>query len=344
MSTARTPLVSIQVPAYNAARWLPGLCESIQAQTYPHYEVLIGDDGSTDNTASVMAPFLQDGRFQIIRWQNNSGLCRGMEIMFTAMRGEYWCCTGADDRFCPAFLEKRVEMLEANPQAFMVHGRPELINEAGEPAPDALPLLELPTQLSPPRSLEVLLEHDVVNAPSVMVRTSVTRQILPFFHWKWEYAPDWFIWILLAATGFDLLYDDRVLSQYRVHSNSLSLSPGKKELRRAEVRLMPLAALRLAAGYSYWGAVAWGRWGRTLYLRWLRQAAALKWRGGLRPDWIQVAANAYYGGKGRRVAFWGQLARHFAGLVAADLRHRNSQKRQRFIVSGLAEIEDPIFS
>ena len=65
--SARTPLVSILVPAYNAARFLPGLCQSIQAQTYPHYEVLIGDDGSTDNTSSVMAPFLQDSRFQIGR-------------------------------------------------------------------------------------------------------------------------------------------------------------------------------------------------------------------------------------------------------------------------------------
>jgi glycosyltransferase involved in cell wall biosynthesis len=343
MSSARTPLVSIQVPAYNAARWLPGLCESIQAQTYPHYEVLIGDDGSTDNTASVMAPFLEDKRFRIVRWENNSGLCRGMEIMFTAMRGEYWCCTGADDRFCPAFLEKRVELLESNPQAFMVHGRPELINEAGEPVRDALPLLDPPERLSPLRSLEMLLEHDVVNAPSVMVRTSVTQQVLPFFHWKWEYAPDWFMWILLAATGFDLLYDKRVLSRYRVHSSSLSLSPEKMDLRRAEVRLMPLVALRLAAGFSHWGAVAWSRWGRTLYHRWLRQAAALKWRGALRPDWMQLGAHAYYNAKGRKASVWVELAKHSMGLLAADLRHRRAQQRQSFIVSGLAEVEDSIF-
>ena len=46
----RPVLVSILVPAYNAARYLPELCRSIQAQTYPHYEVLIANDGSTDNT------------------------------------------------------------------------------------------------------------------------------------------------------------------------------------------------------------------------------------------------------------------------------------------------------
>src|ERR1035441_5800050 len=69
--SARAPLVSIQVPAYNAARYLPGLCQSIQAQTYPHYEVLIGDDGSSDDTLTVLAPFLKDNRFRVVRWQPN---------------------------------------------------------------------------------------------------------------------------------------------------------------------------------------------------------------------------------------------------------------------------------
>ena len=61
------PLVSILVPAYNAARYLPELCHSIRAQTYPHYEVLIGNDGSSDNPASVLAPFLQNSRFHLLK-------------------------------------------------------------------------------------------------------------------------------------------------------------------------------------------------------------------------------------------------------------------------------------
>jgi len=341
--SARAPLVSIQVPAFNAAPFLPGLCQSIQAQTYPHYEVLIGDDGSNDNTASVLAPFLQDSRFHHVRWEPNRGLSRGMAVLCSSMKGEYWCCTGADDLFLPSFLEKRVEMMESNPQAFLVHGQPELIDESGKPVQHRQQPLDFPAQLRPPRSLEVLLQHDVINAPSVMGRSSVTRQVLPFFHWEWEYSPDWFFWILHAATGFDLLWDPRVLSKYRVHSGSLSLTPGKDHLRRAEVRLMPLVALRTAAQFSHWAALAWSRWGRTLYWRWLRQAAALKARGGLREDWVQVAAHAYYGARGKRVSLWAELAKHSAGILAADLAHRRGQRRQGFIVSGLAQIGDPIF-
>jgi glycosyltransferase involved in cell wall biosynthesis len=341
--SARTPLVSILVPAYNAARFLPGLCQSIQAQTYPYYEVLIGNDGSSDDTVSVMAPFLQDSRFQVLGWQPNRGLAAGMAVLYAAVRGEYWCATGADDLFCPTFLEKRLEMLEANPRAFLVHGQPELIDASGGPVQDRSRALDFPAQLKVPRSLEVLLEHDVINAPSVMGRSSVTRQVLPFFHWEWEYSPDWFFWILHAATGFDLLWDARPLSKYRVHSGSLSLTPEKDYLRRAEVRLMPLVALRTAAQFSHWAALAWSRWGRPLYWRWLRQAVALKARGRLREEWVQVAAHAYYGARGRRVSLWVELARHSVGLVVADIRHRRAQKRQSFIVSGLAEIEDPIF-
>jgi glycosyltransferase involved in cell wall biosynthesis len=341
--SARTPLVSIIVPAYNAARFLPELCQSIQAQTYPHYEVLIGDDGSSDNTAQVLAPFLQDARFELISWKPNRGVHRGQDILYAAVRGEYWCGTGADDLFMPTFLEKRVEVMNANPQAFLVHGRPELINESGEPISEGIPLLDFPAQLRPPRSLEVLLQHDIISAASVMGRTSVTRQILPFFHGEYGYASDWLFWILGAATGFDFLYDPRVLSQYRIHSESLSRTPDKDHLRRAEVRLMPLLGLRSAAQFSQWAALSWNRWGRTLYWRWLRQAVALRARGGLKDEWMQLAAHAYYGARGRRVLLWIELLRHSLGLVKADIKHHSAQKRQRFIVSGLAQIDDPIF-
>jgi len=341
--SARSPLVSILVPAYNAARFLPGLCQSIQAQTYPHYEVLIGDDGSSENTAEVLAPFLKDNRFQLLAWQPNRGLAAGLAVLYTAMRGEYWCATGADDLFHPTFLEKRSEMLEANPRAFLVHGQPELIDESGRPGQNPQRPLDFPAQLKAPRSLEVLLQHDIINAPSVMGRSSVTRQVLPFFHWEWEYSPDWFFWILHAATGFDLLWDPRVLSEYRVHSGSLSLTPEKDHLRRAEVRLMPLVALRTAAQFSHWAALEWSRWGRTLYRRWLRQAVALKARAGLRDEWMQLAAHAYYGARGNRVSLWVEVARHSLGLARADMIHRRAMRRQSFRVSGLAQIDDPIF-
>jgi glycosyltransferase involved in cell wall biosynthesis len=77
----RPALVSILVPAYNAARYLPELCQSIRIQTYPHYEVIIANDGSTDNTAAVLAPFLADQRFHAIGWQQNRGLNQAWAVL-----------------------------------------------------------------------------------------------------------------------------------------------------------------------------------------------------------------------------------------------------------------------
>src|ERR1035437_2050378 len=114
------PLVSILVPAYNATRYLAEVCQSIQGQTYPHYEVIIGHDGSSDNPAPVLAPFLQDPRFHLLEWPPNRGLNVAWAILLSTMRGEYWCCPGADDVLYPSFLEKRVKVMEANPQACLV--------------------------------------------------------------------------------------------------------------------------------------------------------------------------------------------------------------------------------
>ena len=65
--------------------------------------------------------------------------------------------------------------------------------------------------------------------------------------------------------------------------------------------------------------------------------------GGLRDEWMQLGGHAYYGARGRRVSLLRELAKHSVGLLAADLSHRRAQKRQSFIVSGLAQIDDPIF-
>ena len=341
--SARTPLVSILVPAYNAARFLPRVCQSIQAQTYPHYEVLIGDDGSSDNTPSVLAPFLQDNRFKLVAWRENRGAHMGVMILYSLMHGEYWCATGADDLFCPAFLERRVEVMESSPQAVLVHGRPELINETGGPFRATQPLPDLPAQLKPPRSLELLLQQNVINAPSVLVRTTVTRQVLPFFHCNLPYTQDWFLWILLAATGLEFLWDPQVCNKYRIHASSLSSDPEKEHIRRAELRLVSLTALRTAAQYSQWAALTWARWGRTLYRMWLRRAVTLKASGGLTDEWLQLAAHAYYGAPGRKVSLWTELLKHGVGVVVADWRQRRAQQRQSFNVAGLAEIDDPIF-
>ena len=336
-------LVSILVPAYNAGRYLAELCQSIQAQTYPHYEVLIANDGSNDNSVSVLEPFLKDSRFRLLGWEQNRGAHQAWTILCSAAQGEYWCAPGADDVLYPSFVERRLATMEENPQAFLVHGPPEPIDESGGPV-QGLPIPPgLPARLAPPRSLSVLLQHNVINTPSALVRTSVTRQVLPFLHWNWGYTNDWFSWILHAATVFDLLWDAQPQNKYRIHAKSLTENPARASLRHAEVALAPLCALACAARFSGFAAQLWARWHKALYYRWLLRALTLRTRGELHDEWLQQGAAAFYNNRKSQVCLWLEAARHGPGALASHLCERSVLRSQRFPMAGLARIGDPVF-
>src|SRR4051812_36626991 len=109
-----SPLVSILIPAYNAAPYLPDLCRSIQAQTYGHFEVIILDDGSIDGTWEALDPFHHDRRFRILRWEKNRGVSQSTLALFALIQGEFWCHPGADDVLTPLFIQERLIRLQAN--------------------------------------------------------------------------------------------------------------------------------------------------------------------------------------------------------------------------------------
>jgi len=331
------------VPAYNAARYLPELCESIRAQTYPHFEVLIGNDGSTDETSGAAAPFLQDRRFRLLHWAQNRGLNRAWATLCSEAQGEYWCCPGADDVLHPGFLARRVEMMRAHPRAALLHGPVELIDESGRACREASPPLAMPAQLEAPRSIEMLLQHNVIKQPSALVRTETTRQVLPWFCRNWVYAPDWYFWLLHAATGVAFLWDGEVALKYRVHAGSLTSLPGKAAARHAEVALAPLCGLAAGAGLSEPAAALWARWRKTLYHRWLRRALTLRTEGELKDEWLEEGAAAFYAREAPPVSLWSEAIRHGPGALLTRLRERSASRAQRFPVAGLAQVNDPAF-
>ncbi len=337
------PLVSILIPTYNSAAYLPAVCQSIQNQTYSNFEVVILDDGSTDQTMSVLAPFKKDSRFQIRSWSPNRGLNAAWREILTLARGKYWVSPGADDVLMPEFLQRRVALMEAHPEAVMAHGGVQLINEKGDIIPNLFPQVDCPVQLGTQRALEMVLQHDIINQPSNVVRSDVTRKVLPYYVSDWKFSPDWHLWILLLSAGGDMLWDARPSLQYRVHGNSLSRIPRLAAVRSAEIRLVPLCALKAAAAYSQLAHAEWLRWGATLYRLWLLRAARLRSKHELRQEWLDLAGEAYYGRSNRHLNLWHELLKHGLGAVLAFSKQYRAVKKQSFRVSGLAEIDDPVF-
>ncbi len=134
LAAPHTPgLVSIVLPVYNGERYIAESIESVLQQTYPHFELIVVDDGSKDRTPQIVQEYAQkDGRVWVLR-QKNERLPAALTHGFRQARGEYLTWTSDDNRMKPDFLEKLVSTLAAHPDWDMVYANQDIIGEDGEP-------------------------------------------------------------------------------------------------------------------------------------------------------------------------------------------------------------------
>ncbi|HZS05717.1 MAG TPA: glycosyltransferase [Blastocatellia bacterium] len=139
MHSPMSQLVSVIVPCYNQAHFLGAAIESILNQTYPHFEIIVVNDGSTDDTAEVAA------RHPGVRhlYQPNRGLSAARNTGARASRGAYLVFLDADDLLLPNALEDGVKCLSEHPEAGLAYGLYQLMAEDGAPLQlDARPVPE----------------------------------------------------------------------------------------------------------------------------------------------------------------------------------------------------------
>lgn len=107
-----TPLVSVVMPCYNASRFIREAIESVCAQSYKNWELIIVDDGSSDNSVQILAEYTaKDNRIKLIQ-QPNRGACVARNNGIDHARGEYVKFLDADDILCPNCLEEQVQQIE----------------------------------------------------------------------------------------------------------------------------------------------------------------------------------------------------------------------------------------
>ncbi len=126
------PLVSVIIPAYNAARFIAETLASAQAQTWPNLEIIVVDDGSTDETAAIVeAAAATDPRITLIR-QANAGVAAARNRAIVNAKGEYVAPLDADDLWHPENVQAQVEALEqAGPRAVLAYAWTVRIDPAG---------------------------------------------------------------------------------------------------------------------------------------------------------------------------------------------------------------------
>lgn len=143
---AEAPAVSVVIPCYNQARYLRDAVESVLAQTYPHVEAIVVNDGSTDNTADVAAWFGDQIR---VVTQENAGLAAARNAGIRASSAPYVMVLDADDTIDPDCVEHRVRFFLEDPAVGIVAGGFRLVDEQLEPYPDALQRHRTPRVGSP---------------------------------------------------------------------------------------------------------------------------------------------------------------------------------------------------
>ncbi len=130
---SQEPLVSILVSNYNYAHYLPEAIDSVLAQTYGHWELIIADDGSTDRSREVVRAYCErDARIRLL-CKPNGGQATGFNLAFAHSAGELICLFDSDDALCPRKLERTVQAHLAAPQSGFGLHRFQRVNRRREP-------------------------------------------------------------------------------------------------------------------------------------------------------------------------------------------------------------------
>jgi GT2 family glycosyltransferase len=125
--------ISVIMPAYNRASFIGETIESILGQTYQDWELIIVDDGSTDNTQEVVSRY-PDPRIRCVR-QANAGETAARNAGLSLAKGEYIACIDSDDLMLPHNLEVLLKTLEADPEAGCAYGWFYFMDASGQPLP-----------------------------------------------------------------------------------------------------------------------------------------------------------------------------------------------------------------
>lgn len=211
------PRISVIVPTYNCGNFIGQALESVFAQTYKDYEVIVVDDGSTDKTRDVI-DYLS--KRIVYLEQSNRGPSAARNLAILHATGEFLAYLDADDQWFPYKLEKQIAYLEAHPECGLVHSDVTVIDEGNQilcqsfDQENSRPILQ-------GNCVHELLRHSCIHMPSVMERHTCFNEAGGFEE-RIRYAEDYLHWLRVVLAGHNLGYCKESLALYRLRTGSLS--------------------------------------------------------------------------------------------------------------------------
>jgi len=231
------PVVSVVMPVYNAERFLRQAVDSILAQTYRDFELLVINDGSSDSSLEILHSY-SDPRLRLISNETNKGLIAALNRGIDEARGEYIARMDADDISHPKRLERQVEFLKCNSTIAMVGTWINIVDREGR----TLDKMEYPSENKGIQ--ENLLENACFAHPSVMFRKICVVSV-GGYRVIAKHAEDYDLWLRLSEV-FPLANIPELLLDYRIHDDQICLLKVVKQYKSA-LRCKKLAVNRRPA-------------------------------------------------------------------------------------------------
>lgn len=210
----RDPIVSVAIPAYNSARWLPETMASVLKQTFSELELIVVDDGSTDDTPEVVKQSADD-RVRYVH-QENRGLSAARNTGILTARGKYIAFLDADDLFRPNKLARQLALFEADPALGLITCGYDLIDESGRLIGEERPWLDAPVI-----DLRTVLFKDPL-LPSTLLVSRVWLDRIGLFDESLRRYEDWEYAVRATQAGCKMACAKASLLAYRRHRANMS--------------------------------------------------------------------------------------------------------------------------
>ncbi len=215
VTASKNPQVSVIIPAYNGSRYIQQAIESVLTQTYQNWELIIIDDGSTDNTRQIVQQYGDQLRYF---YQENQGVAAARNRGILEAKGEFIAFLDQDDWFLADKLAAQVAGFDAQPSLGIVHSGWQIVNQTGAAIYD----MELWHSL-PDLSLADWLLWKPVFLGAMMFRRS-WLEFAGGFNCRYHQAPDVDLVLRLAVMGCESVWVNQKTVFYRQHQDNASLN------------------------------------------------------------------------------------------------------------------------
>lgn len=223
------PLVSVFIPAYNAASYIEQAIQSVIDQTYQNFEIIVVNDGSTDETKNIIKRIAdKDNRIKVFHNESNLGLSPTRNIGIDLCKGEYIALLDSDDYISNQRIKKQVFFLQNNPDFDAVSSWMQVFDETGHQQ-----IIQYRDTLSDYKT--VSLFYSPVSHAAALFKTSVLQKLR--YRSEFKFAEDYDMWFRFLKQ-YKVAVIPEVLYFYRAHATQTISESNKKSHDQSHIELI----------------------------------------------------------------------------------------------------------